>query len=994
MSDNMKRSLLPDFLNRTIVIPFVFIIPQIILLLINLRAFWIIKEEVAPDKIPIAYSILVMEIALLLLVSFIGWWIKLHRTQLSLGWNIVFFLTHIGYLWYVSSYLFELIPSQIELWVLNTGDLILYQFTFVMPGLFYAGLRLACFEVRLKAGVDFGMTLAMAVIAPLLYYLLFVGFARFWVRPAGWYLPGFLSTLFFIGITTLTYLGLVRLIVLTYNWIRLRGDWAQVLFAGLIGLAGPMAGLQLNRWIPFPADFQTPWVYVLAVINGLIVLIPSIKKSTGHGYLLFARSLMYPFTFYFFLVFLPFLPLSLPAIFALGSGFLILVPCVLFLLHTKRWYEDFKECLAASGGVLAVVVSLLGFTILPLYFTVEALRDKVALREALRYAYSPDYTTDVSFAGSVNVLKRTLLNLKEFKEGIQLPYLSQAYEKLVFEGMVLPDSKIEYLYRLFSGEDLSMETRQGRWGRGLFFRAPIGTRPRPIDQQVELTFVEVNQQTEGEITKARLRLTMQNKGSSNNAEFFKEIRIPEGVLITGFQLKIGKDMVPAQIFEKRAALWIYHMIRDFTQRDPGLLVYQSPTLAELRIYPFLLNETREAEVEFQFPKGLTPQMMIGDQAVELIKTQGIPPVSSIISVPGSHEELFYLFPEENIRSFPKLKRQPYLHFILDFSKDSYRDLERFKELMDSVIDQFKEVKLGKITVANFEIQDLSDEFIPLNDKDKIREILKKSQLPHRGSLDLGRVIKQKLIEYESDIKQGWGQYPLFVVITKSDKTMFATEDIEFYKSILPDTDYYLLVMENNSIAKKLLWPKGSLEKDKEVIILKVGDRAIAIPAESEGIQVAHFKDIHASDPLSVYDQLKGTFLAINEVKKLSRDSSYTQGLDLFLNNQSTQINPLRLKQKFSGFVNQSRKLGVLIPSTAFIVVERSSQWKTLALKESQRLKTLEGLEFEEEFETPAPSVWVLLLILMIWELTKRVRERIGRYPVSQPALKMKGGDWI
>ncbi len=230
-------------------------------------------------------------------------------------------------------------------------------------------------------------------------------------------------------------------------------------------------------------------------------------------------------------------------------------------MHTKRLYDDFKMCVEVNGLRVAGILTLAGLLVLPGYLSCEALGDKVFLGQALRYVYAADYNRDFSFKGSVSSIKRTLLNLKRFKDGIQLPYLSSIYNSIVFEDMVLPDQKIEYLYRLFTGtellkEDLSPSWRGSLWGdlwgrraRGVWTqRAPV------INREVELISTHVDEEESGGILRARVRLEMCNAGPSNNAEFFKTIRVPPGVLISGFSLKITDQMVPGQIFEKRTAL--------------------------------------------------------------------------------------------------------------------------------------------------------------------------------------------------------------------------------------------------------------------------------------------------------------------------------------------------------------------------------------------------------------------------------------------------------
>ncbi|MBP6344254.1 MAG: hypothetical protein KA403_09975, partial [Candidatus Omnitrophica bacterium] len=166
-----NMSLLPQYIQKPVMLVWAFILPQLILLFINMRAFWIVSEEVLPEYLMTAYSIFAVEVVLLVLSAAAGLYSRIKRTDVHWGWNLLFLFGQIGYLWFTSSHMWQIIPSQIEPWVLDRGQLTLQQFTFIMPGIFYAALRLACFETKLKPGLDLGVSLLVAVAAPVMYYI-------------------------------------------------------------------------------------------------------------------------------------------------------------------------------------------------------------------------------------------------------------------------------------------------------------------------------------------------------------------------------------------------------------------------------------------------------------------------------------------------------------------------------------------------------------------------------------------------------------------------------------------------------------------------------------------------------------------------------------------------------------------------------------------------------------------------------------------------------
>ncbi len=193
------------------------------------------------------------------------------------------------------------------------------------------------------------------------------------------------------------------------------------------------------------------------------------------------------------------------------------------------------------------------------------------------------------------------------------------------------------------------------------------------------------------------------------------------------------------------------MIRDFTQRDPGILTYKTPREIDFHVYPFISNETRVADIEFQFPRSYHPNILIGDQTVALHeKDDPLPSKIFIGRVPS--QGTFVLLPGEKIATLPKLHRRPYLHFILDYSAGTSTDVDRYLAQMKSVIARFPEAKNAKVTAAHFNIEELTHGFISLENPELLRAVLQEIFLTHRGALDIGRVIKQELIRDQQSLQ--------------------------------------------------------------------------------------------------------------------------------------------------------------------------------------------------------------------------------------------------
>src|SRR3954466_2192515 len=95
----------------------------------------------------------------------------------------------------------------------------------------------------------------------------------------------------------------------------------------------PLAGLILNITIPFPVDFQAAEVYVLTVANALVLLFAVWTGGSRPRLSWHLLCVTFPFALYFFIVFLPYIPLSVLAVIVMGAGMLVLTPILLFALH-------------------------------------------------------------------------------------------------------------------------------------------------------------------------------------------------------------------------------------------------------------------------------------------------------------------------------------------------------------------------------------------------------------------------------------------------------------------------------------------------------------------------------------------------------------------------------------------------------------------------------------------------------------------------------------
>jgi hypothetical protein len=311
-------------------------------------------------------------------------------------------------------------------------------------------------------------------------------------------------------------MALLRLLMLLAQLVQRLGGHGRLVLLALVGIVGPIAGLALNIKIPFPADFQSTGVYVMALLNGFALLLPVDGSRLHHRLAWLAQCALFAFTTYFMLVFLPFLPLSLLAMIAMGAGLLMLVPLVLFVLHAQQLASGWRAVRSSPDVAGWAAAGLAAFLLLPGGFAVRAHQDRVALQAALDHVHSPDYAQG-TFGGDLEALQRGLEHLRDFKAGLQLPFLSGFYNQVVFGGLVLPDAKLHTLYLTFFGRDLP-EVRRDDLMRDVFGtgrRRGVWTGWRanpPPTNTVDLTALETTRAVEGDCETATSKLVLHNRG--------------------------------------------------------------------------------------------------------------------------------------------------------------------------------------------------------------------------------------------------------------------------------------------------------------------------------------------------------------------------------------------------------------------------------------------------------------------------------------------------
>lgn len=974
MNTKEIKPLIADKFAKPLFLLWVMVLPQVVLALINFRSWALVCGEMSGDQKRMSYMIFSFEVLILIAGIVVITVFQYLKRSVNLIVCLLLFLLHIAFLWLITAWLHELLPQSVTVWILPPDEVLYYQYILMMPVIFYTGLRLSCFKLPILRITDFSITTATLIMVPICSYLFVYVFDMIFRH---WNIPGLILIILFIVATVITMMAFLRVLTFIYIWLNeFKAGHLVLLLA--VGLAGPIGGLAANNVIPFPCDFQSVSVYVLAVINGLILLIAFRQGSKKEALAWVARCLMYPFSLYFFLVFLPFLPLSLLAMIAFGSGFLILAPTALFIVHTRKIVDEGKRVANLLGLKTALLLFFAACAVIPAIITIEALLDRHALVQAVDVVYNPDYEK-AKIDIKPESVKRSLLKLRDTKDGIFLPFISPFYNKVVFNGMVLPDHKMNDIYMMFLGEE--MPTSESRVRPGLGRRLSFRGRPvRMPERNVEISNITIEERREGEFITAEIQLTLANMGAEQS-EFASNIQLGLGVMVSGYWLKVGDDKVSGHIFEKKAAMWVYHMIRDVTRRDPGLLIYKSDNLLKLSVYPFGRGQQRLTGIELIYPAGLKPFVKIGDRILEIgSNTDQIQ--EKILLIKTDQNNTSVILPDKILGTMPSVQRKPYLHFIVDSSANADETFDSFGKRMAQIAADFGHATHCRITLANYESFDITDGMMSITEIDRIMTNAAEKSPNFKGAFCYERAIKQKLLEFRStaltDIKNKL-DVPVFVVIMAPDSKTVSFGDMSSFERFVPDMEKYYIATDNQKLLAVEFSDKESIESEIQipapVVLLGCGDSTPVVVKESGW---AFLEFLGGDSTLKVYDSNDKGFSNIENFTPLNSDIVYAQGLAAWEKYRNTGYCPYTINDELPDIVKMSRDCGIMTPLTSYIVLENTAQLEMLKRREIQGLDSNQALDFDEFMESPAPSViflapFAFALLFMNHRLRKKRR---------------------
>ena len=967
------RSILPGLFTSPAFFAAVAILPQIALFFMNAHAYSMVRRAEGVEHGLFA-ALFISEAALVAVMTAFPVVMLILKKRIAWGFHWIFLACGIAFLWFVTSSMDALIPRSVENWIVPRGELLYLNFLCVMPVIFYSLIRLSAISIPVAPAMQMGIIGGTTVAIPLGWYLCAITLfrhANLSDKPITYIVAGAM-----VASTAALFFGLFRALVFFIRWYTDKNRrTVSMILAVIVGLIMPLAGLLLNITVPFPADFQRPWFYLLAVLTGAVRIVPRTDKRMLATILFFARCVLFSYTAYFFLVFLPFYPLAVPLVFAFGAGFLVLTPALLFVIHGKRILDEYRS----RKGWRTITLAAASVLVIPSLVTGIALVDRMAIHGALTHVYRPDLAKTRPYGQSKAALARALENLNELNNGHQVPFVSGWYSRIVFNGLTLSDTKTDTLYRLFTGKPLPPAKNRDRFGDFFFNVSPrsvLESMAQPVVENPAIApRIDVTQtRIEKGYSRSTVRFTLRNRKDTGLEEYRTAIALPDGVFIGGYRLRIGNTNVSGRITEKKTALWIYAMITS-RQRDPGVLYYRGPNEAVLRVFPFTGNETRVTEIDFIHPAGVS-LLSIGERLITLHGGDA-PSVMRHTSPNGTA----YLIPASVKARLSQIERAPYAYFICD---NSVNGPVAVNTRLRSIASQLK-VDRFRVCYANYDI----------HDDGVLRPVSAAASLPKapsaRGGFDVNRAVKHALIDHGQRMASSPNEYrlsyPVIVVITSPSMTnetdvsipstnrakaryqMFlSTDTLDCFERLAPESPYYYVSAPGERTLARVSFGRAA----EKVILIAAGREIHAVPSRSTSVI-----PFQATNAIAVFNEKKDTFTPLASAEcGPSAYASALEGMSLYLRGR---FDPSRAERDRKPLLALSKASGIMLPTSAYIVVETFAQNRMIDEMEKKKMSTVNEADIAKSPEPPLIALIICAIALVILSSRRRAGVRVPFY---------------
>jgi len=599
--------------------PLTFVVTHVVFPLLSALAcaylYWLTCDALEGPLAAKALAVLVASAAIPL--SALG--ILLFRPK-SMHAGLMFAFALVGFAFlYLSVPVLGEMARQVDNWIIGPTPMFAI-FAGIVPLVFAGVARIATAKWKMNTGADI-MTAVLCLVVP--------PAAAFFVANVAFRFDKFFRDLklspllesiaahalaigYFLGCVVF-FVGLLRLLHKLFTVVTSQMPESARRYGGaaVFGLVLPLAGLSLNLTIPFPADFANPWAWGLAIFSGLVLFLPARNDALGLGSY-FLKFVATPFVVYFFVLFVPFMPLAIPAIIVMGAGFLILAPTLLFRYWTRDAYAAYLALRPRFSRWRLILIALVGALVMPLAFVVDVEMERHDVKALLRWHTEEDFDLPPApMPVSQERAKQIMNGVNDYTFGAEIPFLSAWRTWRVYDGMYMADKLRNELNLRILGRRVDdvrdWEGRSRNWFAGGFFgfntarRSPSrGVRGRWWRRPLQTDQFTAAAQPVGAADEAKYVVTVKPVATGESREFVADLALPAGAWIEGMRLKMTNGVwKTARPSERKAAEWVYDRI---TERflDPSLVTLDTPTFGTLKVCP-VGRDGREVELTIRLP---------------------------------------------------------------------------------------------------------------------------------------------------------------------------------------------------------------------------------------------------------------------------------------------------------------------------------------------------------------------------------------------------------
>jgi hypothetical protein len=915
-------------------------------------------------------------------LAYLGW-CRAKGQELSTAYAVATLVAYSLWLGLYTNHSEQILPhdGSVPRWMVPT-DILVYVWTFVMPTLAHALLVLVRTSTPIDRNPSALANIGLAIVVPLSGVLL-TSIMDFGSRLLGdWrhipWLETVVSTVLLVGALVIGPLAFLFFLARgIYILMQRREDKElSVVVKVLLTIVLPLLGLAVNSGLFWGGlhsqseegifgNFSSPWFYGLALLNGLLLCLPAEGLAPRWRLaLLVSRSALLGYTGYFFLVFLPFLPLSVLAIILIGTGFLMLAPLLLLVVHLSAIGDDLAALQPHFSPLVRRLALVGGALVLPLALTASYYHSRRVLHQALEYTYTPDYAKKYdldahALARTLAVVQRHKNNDWDFFMGSQQPYLSAYFNWLVLDNLTLPESKITDLEKLFLGPERERPGYQPwrRWNpTGNFAENQGADTGQPALQNLTArsTF-DAHEQAWVSWVDLEIANT---DASRQTAEYSTAITLPAGCWVGDYYLDVNGKREPGILAERKAATWVYtQIVNERASRDPGLLSYSGPNTLSLRVYPVVGAAARRTGIQLLHKEPVL--LTIGGRSVQL-GTPATAPLAAPSSTPGG--AVVYLSAAAK-RQLPLVQRQPYYHFLLDASAGQQGQKAGYVQRVQRLLRDQPLAGPAQFSLVNTYVT-------PVPAGASWQQAL--TDFPNAGGCYLTGAVRRVLTAAQL---HPTATYPRLVVVTDSLQNAVLPADFADLRAAYPEHDEFYV-----------LRPDGSLEahslRQTSALALPAKDDSAAAPAAvrawpNAAHALAYLPD---TDEAAIVLPHPEAVLAVPE----GAPTRWATGLLLHGFNQWLSLHPEAAERGHVPFIKASFQATILTPLTAYLVLENEAQKAALRRKQTEVLAANLNLDAQEtEPPTAVPlnqGEWLLLFVGLAFGL-RQLRRRYQ--PASQ-----------